>query len=302
MTTGDIVEENRSVRDKAVTVPFSDDETNKEAAELDEDKPDASPEERKTRSQKRAERVKRIMDEGAQHKQRADKLESELGSLRGEVERLKGFATAVAQRPVPQADGGKDPYERDLDAVYKKRDDAYTAMQAEMKAGALSDERTRHYHNIGREVEAEISRIHIAKALAANEVQRRAESSQAVWRNKYPEVYDNPKAYQYAEGLYRMRRADEPDSNALVDDCMQQAMTRYKLGGRSQPTASDRAKMSGVPTGGSSSGGSREPAGIRMTKNLNKMATAAYPDLPEEEAVKRWVNRTGKRLRERKVL
>ena len=35
---------------------------------------------------------------------------------------------------------------------------------------------------------------------------------------------------------------------------------------------------------------------------LKKLAHAAHPDMSEEEAEKKWVNKTGKRLRENKVL
>jgi len=39
-----------------------------------------------------------------------------------------------------------------------------------------------------------------------------------------------------------------------------------------------------------------------MTKELRQMAIAAYDHLPEEEAIKAWTNKTGKRLREKKVV
>lgn len=59
--------------------------------------------------------------------------------------------------------------------------------------------------------------------------------------------------------------------------------------------------MSGIPSSGNG-GGNSGPPGIKLTPELKRIAIAAYSELPEDEAIKKWVNTTGKRLREKKVL
>ena len=291
-------------KDSATVVPFSDDETEKDkvADELDEDSPSATPEERITRKQHRQARIKRLLDEGKQNAERVKTLETEHSATRLELERLRGY---VAAQPQPRAgdDNAKDPYEARLDAVYEKQSEAYTAAQAEIKAGTFTEARQKHYERIAREVESEKTRIHTERAIDSRAGSQRAEQAQQVWVQKYPEVYQNPKAFQFAKATWERRRAlGEQSTNDMVDEVMHETMAQFRLGPKKAPSASDRSRMSGVPSAGGS--GSSRSSGIDMASNpaLRRMAVAAYGDLPEAEAVKKWVNGPGKRLREKKVL
>jgi hypothetical protein len=58
--------------------------------------------------------------------------------------------------------------------------------------------------------------------------------------------------------------------------------------------------MSGMASSGGGGGG--RDTGITMTPEFKRMAIAAYSELPEAEAIKKWVNTTGKRLREKKII
>jgi hypothetical protein len=294
--------------DNAIQVPFSDDESaaasNDNAADLlDDDKPASSPEEHISRKQKRQERIKRLLDEGKQSKEELGRLRSEQDGLKGELERLKGYVAANenARRPAPH-DDGRDPYESRLDAVYERQSSAYQAAQAEIKSGTFDEARSKHYERIAREIESEKSAIHAERVLATREPARRAEQAQQVWVQKYPEVYGNPSAYQFAEATFRRRQAlGEAATNQLVDEIMGETMAQFRLGPKRAPSASERSRLSGLPAsggGGSSGGGSS----IAMTPALRRMAAAAYSELPEHEAVKKWADTTGKRLREKKVL
>lgn len=290
-------------KDNAVAVPFSDDES--EAAEKDdlfaEDAPDATPEQRITRKRKQEDRVRRLLSEGKQSKEEAARLREEQTQLRNELAALRDRVMQPVQAPAPP---GKDRYEQALDAVYDKQTNAYTAAQAEIKAGTFNAERQKHYEKIAREVETEKSRIHTARELDARSYSTRAEQAQQKWVDKYPEVYGNPRAYQYAEAKFRQKQAlldpGAPLTNEMVDEAMEEARTQFRLGKPKAPSASERSRMSGQGSSGGG-GGSRE-AGIQMTPELRRMAIAAYSELPEAEALKKWANTTGKRLREKKIL
>ncbi len=289
-------------KDSAVAVPFSDDES--EAAEKEdlfaEDAPDATAEQRITRKRKQQERVSRLLSEGKQSKEEATRLREEQTQLRNELAELRNRV----MQPVVAQPAGKDPYEQALDAVYEKQTNAYTAAQAEIKAGTWTPERQKHYEKIAREVETDKSRIHTARELDARRHSTRAEQAQQKWVDKYPEVYNNPRAYQYAEASFRRRQAlldpGSPLTNEMVDEAMEEARTQFRLGKPKAPSATERSRMSGQGSSGGG-GGSRE-AGITMTPEFRRMAVAAYSELPEAEAVKKWVNTTGKRLREKKII
>lgn len=281
-------------------VPFSDDEKETDKAEdlLADDPPNATPEERISRKQKQQARVKRLLDEGKQSKEEVAALRADQATLKQELAELRG---RVSQPPPQSAPAGKDRYEAALDAVYQRQSDAYTAAQAEIKAGTWNEERQAYYERIARNIESEKTQIHTERVIEGERHRQRNESAQQVWINKYPDVYRNPRAYQYAEATFRRRNAlGEADSADLVDDVMQETMAQFKLGPKKAPSASERQRLSGVPSSGG--GGSSSSGGITMTPEFRRMAVAAYSELPEAEAIKKWVNTTGKRLREKKVI
>jgi len=290
--------------DNAVQVPFSDDESEKKVAELiDDDSPTASPEERLNRKQKRQERITRLLNDGKENAEKVRSLEAEQSSLKVELAELRGRLSSQQQSaPQPQGDG-KDELTRRLDAVYERQASAYTAAQAEIKAGTFTEERSRYYERVAREIESDKGVIHAERVQQAREPARQREQAQQIWVQKYPEVYGNTNAYQYAEATFQRRRAlGENVTNALVDEVMTEAMATFKLGPKRGPSTSDKQRMSGIASSGNGGGGRSDGGGIEMTPHLRRMAIAANPDLSEADAVKKWANGPGKRLREKKVL
>lgn len=288
-----------------ITVPFSDDvEEDKKAVDLVEDEPkDASPEERVTRKRKRQERLQTLLQEGQKNADRVRELEERDERRERELAELRGMVIQQQHRAAAPPADGKDSFDRDLDAIYARQSEAYRAAQAEIKAGTFDDKRQAHYERVAREIETDKSRVLIRREMAQREPVQRQEQARQIWEQKYPEVYANPRAYQFAEATFKRRSAllepGQPITNDLVDEVMTEAMTQFRLGPKKPPSATERSRLSGVPSSGAGGGGS---PGIQMTPVLRRMAVAARDDLPEEEAIKAWVNKTGKRLREKKAL
>lgn len=279
-------------------IPFSDDETvNDDQLIVEDDSPDASFAERAERKKKRSERIKKMLDEGTQSRERATRLEAELAGLKGEMERMKG---ALSVRQAPPQTPGKDPYEARLDAVYAKQNEAYIAAQAEVKANTFTAERAKHYERIAREVETEKSAIHAERAIASTLPALRQDQVRTGWANRYPEVYNNPRAFQFAKATFERRTAmgDYP-SNDLTEEVLKETMATFRLGKRAAPSASEKAALSGMPSSGGGGGGS---SGVHMTPELRSIAIAANPGMREEDAVKHWVNTVGKKMREKRML
>lgn len=282
-------------------VPFSDDESDDKALLTDEDSPSASPEERSKRAQKKQERITRLLDEGKQSKEEVSSLKAELAAVKAEQAEMRGYMTAQSHQRAPAQ--GKDPYQARLDAVYEKQSNAYQAAQAEVAAGKFDEKRAKYYERIAREVEEEKTEIHTERVIAQRMPAQRQEQAQEVWRQKYPDVYNNPKAYKYAEATFERRKAlGDTVTHELVDEVMKEALTTFKLGPKPAPSQNERARMSGLPSSGGGGGGGNPAGGIPKTKEFMRMATALHSDLPEEEAFKKWVNGPGKALRAAKVI
>lgn len=294
----------------AISVPFSDDEVEKKSLGVedddDDDKPGVSPEQRLSRRQKQRERTRAMLEEGKKAAERVKELEERDNKRERELAELRGMVTAQQQlvSRVAQPDDGKDSFERELDAVYERQQAAFNAAQAEIKAGTFDDKRAKYYEGVARKIETDKTDIHTRRALAAQEPARRAEQGQQRWVAQYPEIYGNPAAYQYAEATFNRKRALAGPNAPVTEDMIHEAMTEtrvaFKLGPKQGPSASDKAKLSGMPSSGTGGGGGAP--GVQLTPELRRIALAAYSDLPEEEALKKWVNKTGKRMRERKAL
>jgi hypothetical protein len=279
-------------------VPFSDDDTEREEdAELPAT---ASAEEKLTRLQKKTERIQRLLQEGRGAAAKLKELEEREQRREREIAELRGMAVAN-QNTLNARQPARDPYEAQLDAIYSQQTDAYNAAQAEIKAGTFTPERQQHYEGIARRIESDKTRVHTERAVQAHAERSRGERGREVWEQKYPAIYQNQRAYNYAEATWNQRKAlGEEPTPALLDEVMNDALVRFKLGGKTAPTASDKARMSGMPSAGGGGGGKAGP--VAMTGHLAKMAHAAYSDLSETEAEKKWQAKTGKRLRERKVI
>lgn len=285
---------------QSVSVPFSDDEVVRDDELITEDeRPSASPEERQTRKERRQARLQGIIQQG---KKTAEELEGEKkanAELRERLARLEGVVIANQPRQAPS--DGRTELDLELDQIYADQQAAYAAAQAEVKSGSFSESRQKYYEGVARDIETRKTRAHTRAAMAEVEPVREQRQAQQIWVQKYPDVYKNPRAFQYAQGRYAQRAAmGEAITNGVVDEIMSETMTQFKMGARPAPTQSERAKLSGVSSSGS--GGTRGDGGITLTPAIRQMAIAAYEGLPEDEAIKRWTNKTGKRLRERKIL
>jgi hypothetical protein len=289
---------------QSIVVPFSDDETVREDELItDEDKPTDSFEERKTRKERRQARLQGIIQQG---RKTAEELEAEKKSnaeLRERLARLEGVVVATQQpRQTAPADG-KDEFERELDEIYALQQNAYQAAQAEVQAGKFDEKRQRYYEGIARDIEARKTTVHTRRVLAQTEPARQQSQAQAHWVQKYPEIYQpqNNRAFQYAQAKAQLRLSmGEQITPAVVDEIMTEAMATFKIGAKPAPTQSERSKLSGISASGG--GGGRNDAGVALTPAMRQMALAAYDHLPEAEAIKAWTNKTGKRLREKKVV
>lgn len=287
---------------QSTVVPFSDDESVRDDELItEEDKPTDSVEERRTRRQKRQERLQGILQQG---KKNAEELEAERknsAELRERLARLEGAVVATQQQSRQPPADGKDEFERELDEIYALQQNAYQAAQAEVKSGTFDEKRQRYYEGVARDIEARKTTVHTRRVLAQTEGARQQNQAQQVWVQKYPDVYRHQNAFQYAQGKAQQRLAlGETITPQVVDEIMTETMSTFKIGPKPAPSQSERSKLSGMPASGG--GGGRSDAGLALTPAMRQMALAAYDHLPEADAIKAWTNKTGKRLREKKVV
>lgn len=281
-------------------VPFSDDEVPVEVDDLDQPDPaNATPQERADRQQRRNSRA---AERERERKQLEDDLKAERAERQAIAERLarlEGTFNATQHQRQPQAE---DPYKARLDAVYARQNEAYRAVQAEITAKTYTPERERHWNEVSRQLEEAKTEIITERKLAQSEAVNRQASGQQFWKQQYPDVYDNPRAYQFASATFQRRVAlGEKDSPELVHEVMAETRTALKLGPKPAPTRSEKDRMTGIASSGGT-GGEAAKGGIAPTPQLRRIAEAMYSDLPPDKAFQKWVDGPGKELRKQKIL
>jgi hypothetical protein len=293
----------------AIEVPFSDDEVERPEDE-NEDAPGLTPVERSNRKQRRTERIAAKLAEGKLAKEELAKERAEAKELRERLARLEGVVSTQQAATRPAA---PDPYQVRLEAVRKRQEREYANLQAETKGGSvpLPPERAEYYTRVSAEIEEEKMTTVTERALARTVPDIKAATSRQKWEERYPDVYSNPRAYQFAEATRNRRLAlGEQETVELVEEVMEETRTALKLGPKKGPTANERARMSGVSSSGSGGGNGATGGGIQMTKELRAMALSVYrgepgPDgkpMTEEQAIKKWADTAGRELRKQKVL
>lgn len=297
-----------STADKIET-PFSDDEIEKPDAAEDEDAPGLSPVERATRKERRTLRIKQKLDEGKQAKEELAKERQEKQQLAERLARLEGVVSTQQRltQPAPV-----DPYQARLQAIRERQAREYNQLQAEIKAGTYTPEREKYYAQVSAEIEDEKGAVYTERALATRVPVIKQDVARQKWEDKYPQVYGNQQAYEFADATFRRRKAlGEAVTENLVDEIMTETINTLKLpGAKRGPTDNERARLSGRPSSGGGGGNGGPTGGIQMTKELRRMAIAAYAGelgsdgkpLTEEQAVRKWVDGPGKTLRKEKVL
>jgi hypothetical protein len=296
-----------STADAPIEVPFTDDEAVRDE-ELITDEPGAglSAAEKLSRDQKKQERIREKLNRGKQSEAENVRLRAESEELKTRIARLEGAVSVQTRQPPAPA---QDPYKAALATVRQRQTASYEKMRAEMAAQPegkdLPPDRLQHYQDELADIEDEKAQINARKVLAQQAPAIRQEQAQQVYVQKYPDVYSNPTAFEYAQGTFARKKAlGEAITNETVDEIMQETRTVFKIGPKpsNRPSASERARLSGHPSSGASGGGRDPSGGIAPTPALMKMAKALHSDLPDDQAFKKWVDGPGKELRKQKVL
>lgn len=282
-------------------IPFSDDEEARVAPEGEEDpdEPGLTEDVRKTRRQKRGERIAAQLREGREAKEEAKELRERLARLEGA--HLQLSQQTQANRPPPV-----DPYEQKLQELERERDRELAAADAEIKSGKYTQERADYYKRRGDEIDRERIRTIYQQENAAQapRIQAAVQTTVAAnqWQMLYPDVHSNQRALAWAQSKHQMELAEgKAPSTELIHQVYKETQERFGMVKKAPPTKSERSKFSGSPSHGSSTeaGPARSKDGIVMTRELSRLARARYPKMKPEEADKLWAQTTGKKMRER---
>lgn len=253
-----------------------------EDEELDETP--KAPNRQERRSQRNGERVS--------SRERAAAAEAEAKVLR---EQLAAARTPLA--PQQQQRQG-NPYEV-VDAEIRKtfqQEKALAQRWQETSAKASAAEI--------QQMEDEASELTVRRMSLVNDrkeierAPRRAEEAKIhEQRSRFPDVFADGRAFQYAQGAYNQALARGIVPSRELEDASFQEAREVILGKRPRPDAAQRQRASGLSATTRAAAPVTRP-GINMPKgsDYDRIARAAFPKLDPAEARQKWANTVGKKL------
>lgn len=242
--------------------------------------------------EKKANRWKQKQQEA--EKERQAKQEAERRAELAERE-LQAFKQAY-QRPQAAQPPREEPSSREEDELYDQQARLYELYNKKAESGNVTPEETAKFREEVRRLNTKIIETgarRVFQQQPAPDVGHQALLAQL--QMQYPEIYNDPRASEYAQGLYKINIAEgAPASIETVKKCLNATAKRFKYAGASVDVdEGTKRRFSGTKRG--SIGKTPATPKVPITKDILKIANAAYPQIPDEkERLKRWVEVHGK--------
>ena len=255
--------------------------------EPEDDEPDERPEpERPSRQERRQNRYSEMKSE-------AQAAREEAAQMKGRLDAMEAYMRHTAESRGAPAPEPPDEMKELLTAKEQLASEYSLAYQA----GQITPELYKRYQERYQQVEDRIADARIERRIGAASANIRQQVEREALRAQHADVYDNPRAAQWARGYYHQQLAKgRRDDRALHDESIEQARAEFKLSGRGAPTRESRARYAGSSTGGGSGAAAAQPEAreIVMTKEFRRMANAAFPHIKDDASrYKAWAKTQG---------
>lgn len=232
--------------------------------------------------------------------ERAAAAEAKAAQLEAERQQYIQQMQLAQQQQQIQQQGNQE-----LEKVYEDQKTLYAAFEAAQQRGQMSDAEAREWERKARELEARkyaaIARTNgMGQQVNAQQIAAYVEVEHL--KTELSDILSNPAAKAWGEGRAYQIASERgmPQTKAaylaIIREAAEETRQRFGLGQRQRRPAPDTAtksRFSGVPARSNGAGG--ETVRVSIGRDQRRMAAARYPELSEEEAVKKWANGPGKR-------
>jgi hypothetical protein len=193
---------------------------------------------------------------------------------------------------------------QEIQALWGEQKRMYKAFEALRDSGRLTETEMKEWEDWTQDFE----RRKTAALMRANGVGQQQASPQQIAqmaeysriRNQYSDIYGHPQALAWGEGALRQRIALNGGqlTYELLDEVAQETRQRFGLSNGHRrhappPDAATRARFSAVPA--RSNGAGDGTVRVVIGRDQRRIAQARYPDLSEDDAVKKWARGPGRR-------
>lgn len=243
------------------------------------------------RQRKRNERWEKHTQKAREAEEARIEAEKEAAVLRRENELLKQMSQRHPEPIKPEIDEETE--------LYEQQSRLYDLYNRKAEAGNITPEETKDFKRQVRDLNNKLIDARVTKRLQQQPQQDvGAQALQAQLQMQYPEIYANPSAKLYAQGLWQQAVATgSPNSVETVRKALDETARRFKYSSSAPVDDATKRRFTG-PTRGKNGKTTAQPK-ITITKEMLQVANAAYPHITDEKArLKKWLEVHGKKYSE----
>lgn len=247
--------------------------------------------ERETRQDKKRSRYKEAQEGRQAAEDQLRRVEAELAAER----------VASRQRQAPQGPPQRDIGEERINENMRQRESVADQFNGLQEAGKLTPEKRRELIDQQKGLERR------GQELVWEQMDRRKEANRDPQKDtmdqltgRHPDVMSDPKAFQWAEGRARMRRAEGEEFNHdLVDSVMEETRKHFSMGKYKGGVPNEEAYAT---RGGGGNGKGNVSKTVKMTPQMRRQADYAFSHISDPgKRYKAWAQTAGKAFLEREA-
>jgi hypothetical protein len=239
------------------------------------------------------------------------RLETENRLYREQLEQQRQ-QPAVQYQPPQQT--GPDPFAVAEAKLQKEYQELHEVYALKSQSGALTPQEQESFRQRGWELNKKVQQLSAAQLLQRagltpealqrlrqqpQQVDSQVEVTQAMLKQEFRDVYADPNLVRRAQLAFDNLVLDGMDPNDIQTGrrALENTRRQYGTPQRPAPGRSERQQLSSLPArgggGGRENGSGGGGGSVKMTPELRKMATRAFPNLPADQAIQKWANMAG---------
>ena len=189
-----------------------------------------------------------------------------------------------------------DPYKSELDNISAQERALGIEWETKRASKSLTQTDIDNYDRKARDFHQQRANIAARKAINEAMPQLIQQQQRTHFQTKHADVFANGAAHEYAKGTYQQLRAmGHPESEALVDQAMNEARRQFGLSGVTKfaPTEQEKRQLMGM---GASGGRQVADNTVKMGKPEKAMAMAMYGEAfngDEKKVYSHWAKKIG---------
>ncbi len=255
----------------------------------DDDEPNAAATENEGTRKSRREQFREFRETTRRSEERAAAAERQLAELRGRVDAM---STRTADNGQPRT----DPQEEQIDGLWRQQQLLLAQIRNPSTADTEAEKLQTEWRKLDRQRRKMELKVDAKDVIPASDAPSQRDYENQILASEYPRVFNDTVAMEEARvEMMKLVRQGKPVSIVTAREAAKRVDERTFGRRPAPPTDSERARHTSVPGQAGSNGGRQTFSPSSTQLRTARAFTAHLPDISDEERVRIWANKVGKK-------